>query len=192
MNKINNILPEELSKEYLSLVSGNNFPWFFYNNIATEKDFVEKDLKPTQFGFSHTPFFDSEVKSPYFDYFMHGANIMAEKFDTKINKLLRIRLGLQTRNDNEKVLYLPHVDFEFDHKVILYYFNTSDGDTIMYKEKIDPEDYHGYPKTYTEDFRTTPEENSAIFFDGKTYHSGNCPINYQSRTIINFDFTLEE
>jgi|LakMenEpi03Aug12_release.lakeMendotaPanAssembly.Ray.scaffolds.fasta_scaffold549945_2 hypothetical protein len=188
MNKINNILPEELSKEYLNLVSGNNFPWFFYNDIAVEKDLSNELNVPTKFGFSHTPFFDGEPKSPYFDYFMHGANIMAEKFDTKINKLLRIRLGLQTRNDNQKVLYLPHVDFEFDHKVILYYFNTCDGDTIMYNEKLDPDNYTGYPQTYTENCRMSPEENSAIFFDGKTFHAYESPVKNSARFVMNVVF----
>jgi hypothetical protein len=188
MNQIKEILSKKLSDEYLDVVSGNNFPWFFYNDIAVEKDPDSGLNLPTKFGFSHTPFFEGNVQSPYFDYFMPGIIEMVDKFDTSINRLLRIRLGLQTRNDNKKTLYLPHVDYEFDHKVILYYFNSSDGDTIMYKEKIDPDNYTGYPNKYTEEIRNTPEQNSAIFFDGKTFHAYESPVENSARFVMNVVF----
>ena len=39
-------------------------------------------------------------------------------------------------------------------------------------------------------FKQTPKRGNGVYFDGRQYHAGNSPINYKSRYLINFDFTV--
>jgi hypothetical protein len=41
-------------------------------------------------------------------------------------------------------------------------------------------------------FRNTPKKGTGVFFDGLYYHSGNSPVDFRSRCIINFDFKIKD
>ena len=41
-------------------------------------------------------------------------------------------------------------------------------------------------------FTNTPKKGEGVLFDGLYYHSGNSPVKYKGRCVINFDFTVHE
>ncbi len=91
-----------------------------------------------------------------------------------------------------------HVDIGVPHMVALMYLNDSDGDTIIYKEKMNPnhyktpftlEEYDMYLRDkLTEDRRVTPKANRVVLFDGATYHSSSTPTTVDRRITMNINF----
>jgi hypothetical protein len=91
-----------------------------------------------------------------------------------------------------------HVDVGVPHMVALMYLNDSDGDTIIYKEKMNPnhyktpftlEEYDMYLRDkLTEDRRVTPKANRVVLFDGATYHSSSTPTTVDRRITMNINF----
>jgi hypothetical protein len=75
---------------------------------------------------------------------------------------------------------------DYDHKVLLYYVNDSDGDTILYNEVF--EEYEEVPENFTVNKTFTPIKGNALVFDGLIYHSSSKPTKNSKRIIINIDF----
>ena len=100
---------------------------------------------------------------------------------------VRIRASLKTHKKGftEQHYNLPHVDYHFPHKSVVYYVNESDGDTWMFNEEFKqfPE-----PDIFTVKQRITPKPNRLIIFDGLCYHTASNPINNDSRMIININY----
>ena len=73
----------------------------------------------------------------------------------------------------------PHVDIVGDHFVILYYVCDSDGDTIIYNEKVKSDNY-------TIQKRITPKQGRVVLFDGSYYHTAEQPTD-NIRCVVNYD-----
>jgi hypothetical protein len=87
--------------------------------------------------------------------------------------------------------HIPHVDYYFPHYTLLYYVNDSDGDTILYNEKVetvnfgkDPE----YPDRFSILDRVSPKQGRAVLFNGLHYHSSSLPKVSENRIAINVNF----
>ena len=74
---------------------------------------------------------------------------------------------------------MPHTDTHHNHIVILYYALDSDGDTIIYNEKIKSDNY-------TVKKRVTPKQGRVVIFDGGLFHTAEQPIN-NTRCIVNYN-----
>jgi hypothetical protein len=67
-------------------------------------------------------------------------------------------------------------------------------DTILFDRVFNPETDNYAPDSIDNlkiVYRQTPKQGQGLLFAGHRYHSGNYPINYKSRIVINFDFTLK-
>ena len=75
----------------------------------------------------------------------------------------------------------------------MYYVDDSDGDTVLFDTEYDNEKGNTvlFTDTQKQIVRVPPKKGRGFFFKGKVFHSGNCPVNYKQRTIINFDFTIK-
>ena len=74
----------------------------------------------------------------------------------------------------------PHIDLStIDHFVMLYYVCDSDGDTIIYNERV-PSDQYTIKK------RVSPKQGRVVLFDGGLYHTAEQPLN-NNRCIVNYD-----
>ena len=40
--------------------------------------------------------------------------------------------------------------------------------------------------------KNTPKKGSAFYFDGDRYHAGNSPVESTYRTVVNFDFRIND
>lgn len=86
--------------------------------------------------------------------------------------------------------HVPHVDFYFPHYTLLYYVNDSDGDTILYNEKVESVNFGDtpeYPNRFTLLDRISPKRGTAVLFNGMHYHSSSLPKKSENRIAININ-----
>ena len=78
---------------------------------------------------------DKEI-SRYYQGIEHLLHLFYEKTDIKFSGVYRCKLNLQYQvADYDKDNYqCPHMDQVFDHKVLIYYPFTSDGDTFLFNQ----------------------------------------------------------
>ena len=73
----------------------------------------------------------------------------------------------------------PHIDTDDKHFVMLYYVCDSDGDTIIYNEKVES-------KEYTVKKSVTPKQGRVVLFDGGLYHTAEQPTK-DTRCVVNYN-----
>lgn len=191
MISIENFLPKSYQIDLYELTKTDEFPWYWNSTISGMNPLRYSGISSTQYGFSHV-LYDKPTgryeNSPYQKFFRPMVYFIEEKFNVKVNELLRIRLGLNTKVDpTENILHVPHTDYFVPHKTVLYYVNDSDGDTFLYNEFYNPES-KVEPKEFTLNQRSTPQMGKAIFFDGLQYHSSSSPCKNLSRIAVNINF----
>lgn len=167
--KIENFLPNRFHYEIKDLLFSKNFPWHFLENTAYSNSNEE------YFSFCLLTF-DQTFKSRYFDFFYPMIYFIPNNENIEI---VRHRIALNTKiYDKKTVQNLGHIDQEFEHKTILYYVNDSDGDTLFY----DNSDCKNVI------FSNTPQENTALLFDGDIFHSSAHPSKVKARITININY----
>lgn len=169
----NNLLNETIFK-------GGDFSWFYLENISGWRN-VHVDgvtFSKNQSGFYHVAYSDGNAQSSFLPLLMPFIYSIEEKFDTNINNLLRVRIGMNVKN-GEAGAHYPHTDLDVPNYTLLYYIDESDGDTIFYK---------GSKDNLEVDFTNTHKQNQAVLFNGLTMHSSSSPVNYDKRTTININF----
>ena len=98
-----------------------------------------------------------------------------EQFDEYI--IYRAKANLLVKN-NQLTPNPPHIDLvDIKHKVILYYVNDSDGDTIFYENER--------AKIILD--KVSPKCGRILFFDGHHYHSSTPPLMNNKRIVLNID-----
>lgn len=202
--EIEDLVPENYQDQIISRIDGvNHFPWFALHKIG-HPDFFSRgekagyiDSKITDdIGLFHMAF-DGQMYSPHYDFFYPILWFFEEKTGYSIKRLLRIRLRYThpTVTHNIEKYAPPHVDFptENPYHTLIYYVDTSDGDTIIFDKFFNQED--NYSPILSDSLpvllKCTPKKGKGLFFNGHRYHSGNYPINYSSRIVINFDFEIK-
>lgn len=185
-----------------------NIPWFFRPTIAQFPDGEYADAdKPFEdprvtdaFAFAHVCYSDGQVQSQYYEYYKSILRFLELKLNIQIKEIIRIRLRLtpQYPGHTEDMFNPPHVDLmtTVPFKTFVYYVYDSDGDTVIFDRKFDnlnkPTVLTKNEPDLTPIFTNSPKKGTGVYFDGLYYHSGNSPINFKSRCIINFDFTIHE
>ena len=141
------------------IITHPNFNWYLQTSVLeTKKD---KDIY-----FSHTFFKDSEICSPLYKDIVIP---FIEKL--KIKKLLRSKLNLYPKT-HEQIIHGFHIDRLDKHNVVLFYFNTNNGQTLFKNKKINS------------------KENKVVIFDGSLEHSSTTCTdeNYRITLNINYEF----
>jgi hypothetical protein len=108
------------------------------------------------------------------------------KFFCKKNNLnsvnvIRIKSNLQTpeKNSFEENYTTPHHDFNFEHYVLLYYINDSDGSTVIFNKHNEIEE------------KINPKKGRFLLFKGSLLHSSSSPINSRFRAVVNFNLDFK-
>jgi len=196
---LNNFLPYSYVNEIKNIINSNNFNWSFLESIYTQQE----NFKINNFLITETPglvhsIWEENFQSPYFDivkvilFFLEKQ----ERLNIKSIHRIRIRKTIQYPNHTLEKFNIPHVDLEKrkNYLSFIYYLHDSDGDTFLFnhtKESIG-ENYSLINNFSKKDilFQMPPKEGSGLLFNGNIYHSGNNPVNFIKRTIINFDFSI--
>lgn len=119
----------------------------------------------------------SHELSPMYSNFFQLVDIACKGFQQKLKEVHTGRIYISTPQNTNKLHYLPHVDLNIKHLVVLYYVNDSDGDTVFFDSsgKI---------------FKTVkPTKGRMVFFDGQILHAAGIPKT-SHRCVVNFDIEV--
>ena len=117
-------------------------------------------------------------------------NKFLKKYNLELEKTLRMRTNLSTRQINKNTSR-PHLDsMEEDHYVFIYYVNDSDGSTIIYNEFSDGKFFTNKDITIFKEFE--PKAGTGILFPGRQFHSWSAPIKNNHRIILNMNIILKD
>jgi hypothetical protein len=188
------IIDNVISKDYQDyleqlLLDSNDLPWFLIRNLNEIKS---NQTNTHTSGLSIQSISDGKDHGMLALVFRSLAYNLAEKLDISINEIINARTFLQLPGGNlsETTTREYHVDYAKPHKVLLYYVNDSDGDTILLKQKYPFSHNKISGLTQGEILQTiSPKKGRVVMFDGSHFHSSTIPSN-QLRCVINIDIAL--
>ena len=142
-------------------------PGFSYN-FFLHKDFNNKEPKTIE---------EQEYSfiAPMLMEAINSFNLPYSCFDSLFRSRARLTLANDRLSDNEKIDN-PHIDYQIPHLVLLYYVNTTDGDTVMFENG-------------TVRDRIPPKRGRCILFDGSVLHASSTP-SLGPRIVINNNIRL--
>ena len=134
----------------------NTFPWYYHDRIVPEGD--------NYFHFNHMFYLNGQPNSAY----IKLIEPLLKKI--KFKKLISVRANLFSR-DHVNNIHPQHLDHNYDHKVLLYYVNSTNGGTLL-------------------DKKITIEciQNRALFMNGDVWHSSIAQTNTKYRVGINIGY----
>jgi hypothetical protein len=154
--------------DLIEFVLGNCMPWYFHQ-CSTSNNFPF---------FSHTVMARTEnekvgrINSDLYDV-MHEILIkFCRDHNLEVNNIFRMSFNAMW-NYGELSHTDPHVDFKFDHKVLIMYFTDNNGDTLIYNKKYDgtgQTSLYGNKSLEVQE-RVTPKLGKAVCFDGNKFHA---------------------
>ena len=156
---------------------GYDFPWYLTHDV-TKPAKSDSQKRPAFFhGYVDYP---SELSSSFHDLFTELIQNSCGKLRLENVRVIQGRSFCQLPINSEVVsVDTPHIDTKDDHFVMLYYVCDSDGDTIIYNETVESENY-------TIQQRITPKQGRVVLFDGAYYHTAEQPLN-NIRCVVNYN-----
>ena len=178
--RIENLLGQNHYGWLLNKLDHPGVAWYYAETTANHFDKKEAFHS----SFSHLVFkSDTGPVSEFFDASLPILLTALDQQNKILKELIRIRIGLITRTPHE-IIHAPHKDDSRPHSTGLYYLNDTDGDTVIYNETQEAEDY-----TIKE--RLTPKANTWHQFDGAHYHSSSAPTQNEKRITITYNYITE-
>ena len=182
-----NFLPENTYQKIKDRICSPSHPWYFQNSITS---IANKEPSINKFGFNFC------IKAYNDDFGLRDIEVK-KTFDVLIDlylkqkKVLKKARIVRTRMDmtvysNESILYEPHVDINEPNLTSIFYVNDSDGNTVIYNQKWNPEQGINQELTVMEEIE--PVGNRLICFDGLHIHTGHNPMKHSNRILINTNF----
>lgn len=158
------------------------FPWFYYE-YTTNPDIRDEDDHRELPQMVHTFVREYEATSILTERVLHLMRWGELSKQLGLPpRIFRMKANLLLQREENKVCP-PHVDMDVPHKVLLYYVNDSDGDTVFY----DGEGGNVFSMKSVHSER--PRGGDAIVFDGSLYHSSSSPVSTRARAVINMTLT---
>jgi hypothetical protein len=179
---VENFIPKPYQEDILNLLTSEDFPWFYHESISGSNSVLYNDHN-LQYGFSHVFFNEGKENSPFYKFLIPLTYFIEEKMNKEVKEIIRVRAGMNTRVSENINVHNPHIDYQTDHNVLLYYVNNSDGDTIIYNEKKEKD-----VKKFSIMNTISPKMGRATIFNGLHYHSSSSPIKNSKRIVLNINF----
>lgn len=185
---IDNFLPDLQFKQLQELCLSNNFPWYWQSHVSLPPWCKINDPNAIEtFGWNHQ-IYDKETnfKGSYIEAFEDLLQTIKQSLNNNCT-FIRIRLSMKVykKNFSANNYNLPHIDYNFPHKTIIYYLNDSDGPTWIFNEKFEGIEE---PKFFTVKEKIQPKSNRILFIDGLQYHTASNPIDSDRRVIVNINY----
>ena len=164
--------------------NGYYFPWYFTQDVTKHNDVDSQKRSAFFHGYVDNKNDNDNnvgtVNSIFHHLFVPLIENVCRKIDKQNVNVIKGRSFLQLPiNYKGERIDTPHVDIVGDHFVILYYVCDSDGDTIIYNEKVKS-------NNYTIQKRITPKQGRVVLFDGSYYHTAEQPTD-NIRCVVNYD-----
>ena len=160
------LIDPKLCDQIEMVIFGFQFPWNFHANTNYSTGETQPDDVPQ---FTHGFYRDDQIASQVMGIPME----IIKPFGLELKDLYRAKANMVGWEKSPKT-HPPHTDDDFDHYVILYYVNDSDGETELY---IPGE----------ETVRITPRKGRTLVFDGKLKHASASPVETRYRAAININ-----
>ncbi|AOO15299.1 DNA endonuclease V [Cyanophage S-RIM12 isolate W1_08_0910] len=176
---IDNFLDQYYIDYLEDCVTNQSFEWNYQKNVST---FTE-DESGWLHGFSHglyDPNYGLRFDDSKGQIWIPAILKMEQELIKEKASLIRTRLDMTVKSP-ENTLHTPHVDLKQPHWTTILYLKDSDGDTVIYNERVQSE-------TYTVQQTVEPKKNRIIFFDGSFYHTGHSPSKRMNRILLNSNF----
>ena len=163
---------------------GRPFPWFYTEDVtgAGDKDSQHRAALGHEYVYLEDNG-DVKVISHFHNMFLPMLKEVIRRVGVKQEDagILQGRSFLQLpSNIRREDVDTPHIDIDRrKHLVALYYVCDSDGDTIIYTERVESE-------TYTIKRRVTPKQGRVVIFDGTLYHTAEQPL-HSTRCVVNYN-----
>ena len=155
-----------------------DFPWYYIDDVTAAGDY--ENQKRGAFVHDYADY-EQGVTSDFHYLIIDLIKKSCSKLKIKEVDVLQGRSFLQLpTNIKREDVDSPHTDMIYKHFVMLYYVCDSDGDTIIYNEKVISE------KGLTVQKKVTPKQGRVVLFDGAYYHTAQQPNN-NIRCIVNYD-----
>ena len=170
-NILNNIFFDTYFPYYIAQSSVNDSTY----NEWSDNNTIESQLM------IHTFIDDiSNEVSSFYQKIEHILVKFYEKTNIKFSGIIRCKLNLyyQVADYNKNNYQCPHVDQNYDHKVLIYYPYTSDGDTFLFNQ-VEPNNYEVID-------RIKPLGGRFLLMD-KMFHAGQPPIKNNNRMSLNYN-----
>ena len=180
---IDNVIDPDYQEQIRSILLGEvnygdyEFPWYYTKDI-TKSDLPNSQKRPA---FSHLYVKSyGQVVSEFHDIFLDLITVCCHRLEmTEVNVIQGnsfLQLPLTTKRGKVDT---PHIDTNEKNFVMLYYVCDSDGDTIIYNEKVESE-------KYTVKESVTPKQGRVVLFDGGLFHTAEQPVS-NTRCIVNYN-----
>lgn len=173
--------------------------WVHRHDPAWNEPFILKgfrdndnDIMPPGCGaFVHRLIDQDVITNDYYQkYLSNFQSTLESKFQINVKLIHRMRvnfllpIGVKTEKYDT-----PHYDsLESNCKILIYYINDSDGDTLIFNEKCYSPGTPDYTKK-TLLTRVSPKKGRAVILDAFRFHSASWP-SQNNRFLINVNFYI--
>ena len=180
---IDNIIDLDYQEQIKSILLGEinykdyEFPWNYTKDV-TKSDCQDSQKRPA---FTHGYVkLSGIVISEFHDIFLNLIKVCCHRLQMTEVDVIQGRSFLQLPLTTKKgKVDTPHIDTDDKHFVMLYYVCNSDGDTIIYNEKVQSDEY-------TIKKSVTPKQGRVVLFDGGLYHPAEQPTK-DTRCVVNYN-----
>ena len=189
-----NFVDDEYMEQLQNVVAGPYQAWYYQDNI------VGNFWGQTQLGRHGFNCWVVENPNVFVDSYAAGLItnlLMKMKRVTKCDNIIRSRLDMTLYTPDNNKCY-PHIDMPQPHIATIFYFNDSDGNTVIYNERYDGENGEysskaiqekGLEEKLTIQQEIEPKANRMVAFDGLYIHTGSVPAKHNTRVILNSNFS---
>jgi hypothetical protein len=183
-----NFLTKEEVDFWEEYITSREIPWSLVKNTVNYSNselILDHPEHKDDIQFVHYLKEGKEVLSPLYEKIVDE---IFKKFlkinNKKFNDILSAKINL-TVSSPDKFFTAPHVDLAFDHKVFIYYFNDSDGQTVLFDHVLGK-------KVSSDSFNISnnisPLKGLGFCFDGNIFHAPIAPSEKRYRIVLNIDF----
>lgn len=176
------VIDNAISEKYSRFIFDEivKVPWTFVPNLS-----YSTSNNTETAGFSYNFFLNknytstgTEIRNSEYNYVIP---MLLSAFDhlginCDLSSVFRSRARLTIQRDQQKIEDM-HVDYSFPHLVLLYYVNTTDGDTVLYSKDNEIIE------------RISPRRGRCVLFDGSINHASSTST-LSPRIVINNNILL--
>jgi len=175
---------------YNNVVHTADFPWYRFAQATSEKfPFYGHVLIRRYNVKTEKPVINSDIYLFFYEIFKR----FCKKHKIKHKQITRAIINSITYHGKYQNTD-PHIDHDFNHKILMMYLNNTSGDTIIYDKKFYPGGLTILPIDETskrpmkELKRVSPELGKVMCVDGKHFHAGSFPEPGDRRVVVVFTF----
>ena len=159
MKIVDNYLPQDYFEHLKTTILGHNFPWLYEAEVANVGENQDE-----HFYFTHRIYEEYAPKSSFYQ------ECIPFFEQLEMNALVRARALLYV-NQGKQIVHEKHIDYNFEHKTAVFYFNTNNGYT-----------------EFEDGTKVESVENRVVLFDGSKPHNSSTCTDQKVRVVLSINY----